>query len=90
MCNLDKHTKEVNEERNMSRNEIKVGFGKFSFSMSGDFVKENGKLLTIGTVGCGVIATAGLTFCAVYTTIKNPQKVTNIATKFLKVTPKIA
>ncbi|MCK6207716.1 hypothetical protein KZX50_19940 [Bacillus infantis] len=88
---MDKHNNEFNEEQeNKNQNKIKISFGKFKFDMSGDFIKENGKIFAYGAVGCGMIVATGLTYCAVYTVTRNPQVATNVARNVLKLDPKLA
>lgn len=66
------------EKNNQEKDKVKIGFGKFTFEMSGDFVKENGKILAYGAVTCGIIVT--------YAVTKNGEVAGNI----IKLLPKSA
>ncbi|MCH6265100.1 hypothetical protein [Neobacillus citreus] len=74
------------EKNNQEKDRVKVGFGKFSFEMSGDFVKENGKILSIGAVACGIIFVSGIT----YAVTKNGEVAKEVADKVTKLIPKSA
>ncbi|MFC4559594.1 hypothetical protein ACFO3D_15455 [Virgibacillus kekensis] len=63
---------------------------KFSFEMSGDFVKENGKIFAFGAVTCGVIVTSGVTYGAVYAVTKNGAFANEVASNVAKIIPKSA
>ncbi|MEK3976185.1 hypothetical protein [Psychrobacillus sp. FSL K6-1267] len=78
------------EKNNQEKDRVKVGFGKFSFEMNGDFVKENGKILACGAVACGVIAVLGTTYGAVYAVTKNGEVAKEVAGNVVKLIPKSA
>jgi endonuclease V-like protein UPF0215 family len=75
------------EKNNQEKDRVKIGFGKFSFEMSGDFVKENGKILVCGAVACGVIVVSGITYSAV---TKNGVVAKEVASNIVKLVPKSA
>jgi predicted negative regulator of RcsB-dependent stress response len=76
------------EKDNQEKDKVKVGFGKFSFEMKGDFVKENGKILVCGVVACGLIAVSGFTYANVYAVTKNGKVAEEVAGNVIKLMPK--
>jgi hypothetical protein len=80
----------IMEKDNQEKNRVKVGYGKFSLEMNGDFVKDNGKILAGGIVACGVITVTGITFGAVYAVTKNGEVAKEVAGNVVKLIPKSA
>jgi len=76
----------VMEKNNQEKDRVKVGYGKFSFEMTGDFVKANGKILAYGAVACGVIFVSGIT----YAVTKNGEVTKEVAGQVAKLIPKSA
>ncbi|MEC5424252.1 hypothetical protein QGM71_12195 [Virgibacillus sp. C22-A2] len=72
-------------EKKETKDSVRIGFGEFNFEMSGDFVKENGRILAIGAVFCGVIIAGGVT----YAITRNPGVAKEVAGKVAQFAPKV-